>query len=324
MDILSAPLSVPKTGSLIASPTHRYGIVKRRRLSRSTYYDALDLTCMACGRTQNKVPSDGLCAFCHQPLTPVLIHARSTIAGPLPDATISQLIALSAGHPSIVPHHAIFVTTDYSDATASRKSAVPLLCAVIAHPGPWGVLVRGRRRRSPQEALNSFFPVAQAILYLHTHRFSHTEVGGASLEGLITVGGGDDVRLADLSTCFPFAADPYEVRKQVERDLLFLASLLAFLATGRELMRGGKDLLPASLWPPVERAARGEYASVGDMLTDLDRLPQEVTRSLKPSHGQATHPGQRRPRNEDAVLSFTFGIDQEGLSVPIGLYIVAD
>lgn len=324
MDTLIAPPSVPKTGSLIASPTRRYGIVKRRRLSRSTYYDALDLTCSACGRTQDQVPPDGLCAFCYQPLTPVLIHARSTAAGPLPDATISQLIALSAGHPSIIPHHAIFVTTDFSDAAVSRKSAVPLLCAVIAHPGPWGVLVRGRRQRSPQEALNSFFPVGQALLYLHTHRFSHTEVGGASLEGLITVGGGDDVRLADLSTCFPFAADPRDVRKQVERDLLFLANVLSFLATGRELTRGGRDLLPASLRPAVERAARGEYAAVGDMLTDLARLPMEVARPLKPSHGQATHPGRQRPRNEDAVLSLTFGIDQEGLSGPIGLYIVAD
>lgn len=319
------PSSVPRTGSLIVSPTQRYGIVKRRRLSRSTYYDALDLTCAACGRTQSQIPSDGLCAFCRQPLTPVLIHARSTTVGPLPDATISQLIALSAGHPSIIPHRTIFIATDFVDGTAGPvQSAVPLLCAVIAHPGLWGVLVRGRRQRSLQEALNSFYPVAQALLYLHTHRFSHTEVGGASLEGLITVGRGDDVRLADLSTCFPFAADPQEVRRQVERDLLFLANLLTFLATGKELMRGGRNLLPAPLWSPVERAARGEYASIVDMLTDLSHLPQEILRPLKPSHGQATHPGRQRPRNEDAVLSLTFGIDQEGLSVPIGLYIVAD
>ncbi|MCX8066330.1 MAG: protein phosphatase 2C domain-containing protein [Anaerolineae bacterium] len=325
MNSFVPPLSIPRTGSLLASPTHRYGIVKRRRLSRSTYYDALDLTCAACGRTQSQIPPGGLCTFCRQPLTPVLIHARSTAAGPLPDATISQLIALSAGHPSIVPHRAIFVATDYVDsASQPARSAVPLLCTVIAHPGLWGVLVRGRRQRSLQEALNSFYPVAQALLYLHTHRFSHTEVGGASLEGLITVGRGDDVRLADLSTCFPFAANPQDIRRQVERDLLFLANLLTFLVTGKELMRGGRGLLPAPLWSPVERAARGEYASVADMLTDLASLPQERPRALKPSHGQATHPGRQRPRNEDAVLSLTFGIDQEGLSGPIGLYIVAD
>lgn len=325
MNTQSAFPSVPKTGSLIVSLNRRYGIVKRRRLPRSTYYDALDLTCGACGQTQNRIPPGGLCDFCRQPLTPVLIHARSTTAGPLSDTTVSRLLALSAGHPSIVPHRAIFIATDYTDGVNPPvRSAVPLLCAVIAHPGLWGVLVRGRRQRSIREALNSFYPVAQAILYLHTHRFSHTEVGGASLEGLITVGGGDDVRLADLSTCFPFAASPQEVRWQVERDLLFLANLLTFLATGRELTRGGKDALPAVLRLPVERAVRGEYASVVDMLTDLAHLPVEVSRPLKPSYGQATHPGRQRPRNEDAVLSLTFGIDQEGLSLPIGLYIVAD
>ncbi len=325
MDVPNASPAVPKTGSLIASPTHRYGVVKRRRLSRSTYYDALDLTCAACGRTQAGIPPDGLCTFCRQPLTPVLIHARSTTGGTLPEATASQLVALSAGYPSIIRHHAIFVTTGYTEGAGPlAPSAVPLLCAVIAHPGRWGVLVRGRQQRSPQEALNGFFPVAQALLYLHTHRFSHTEVGGASMEGLITVGGGDDIRLADLSTCLPFASDPGEVRKQVERDLLFLANLLAFLATGRELTRGGRDLLPTPLRLPVERAARGEYASVGDMLTDMARLPWEVARPLKPSYGQATHPGRHRLRNEDAVLSLTAGIDQEGLTGPIGLYIVAD
>ncbi len=322
MDILSPSSSVPKTGSLLTSPTRRYGIVKRRRLSRSTYYDALDLTCAACGQTQGQIPPDGLCVFCHQPLTPVLIHARSTAAGMLPGATVSQLIALSAGHPAIIRHHDIFVAPGFTD--PAGPSAPSLLCAVIAHPGRWGVPVRGRRQRSPREALNGFFPVAQALLYLHTHRFSHTEVGGASLEGLITVGGGDDIRLADLSTCLPFAASPQEVRKQVERDLLFLANLLAFLATGRELTRGGREMLPPFLQTPIERAARGEYASVGDMLADIARLPWEAPRPLKPSHGQATHPGRQRPRNEDAVLSFTFGTDQQGFSVPIALYIVAD
>jgi len=319
------PFSMPRTGSLIASPTRRYGVVKQRRLSRSTYYDALDLHCAACGQTQDGIPPDGLCVACRRPLIPVLIHARSTGRGTLPEATISQFIALSAGHLAIIPHHAIFVTTDFTGPAGNRvESAVPLLCAVIAHPGPWGVLVRGRQQRPPREALSSFLPVAQAILYLHTHHFSHTEVGGASLEGLITVGGGNNVRLADLSTCLPFASDPTGVRRQVERDLLFLANLLTFLATGQELTRGGKDRLPTPLQTPVERAALGKYASVGDLLTDLANIPLEAFRPLKPTHGQATHPGRQRASNEDAVASVTFNLDQEGLTLPIGLYMVAD
>ncbi|MGB9872132.1 MAG: Stp1/IreP family PP2C-type Ser/Thr phosphatase [Anaerolineae bacterium] len=307
----------PATYNLLSSPTCRYGIIKRRRLSRSAYYDALNLTCTACGRTQDRIPPDGLCLFCRHPLTPVLIHARTTGKGIWPEETISRLVALSAEHPAIVPHQAIFVTPD-------PQTGIPLLCAAIVHPGLWGVLVRGRRQRSPREALFSFSPVAQALLYLHTHQFSHTEVGGASLEGLITVGGGREVRLADLSTCFPFAADPRDVRKQVERDLLFLANLLTFLATGKELTRGGRGLLPVSLQQVTERAARGEYASVGDMLADLANISLEVPRPLRPTHGQATHPGRQRPNNEDAVASATLHLEQEGQTLPVGLYLVAD
>lgn len=325
MESIIAPLLTPKTGSLIASPTHLYGIIKHRRLSRSTYYDALDLHCAACGQTHTGVPPDGLCTACRCPLTPVLIHARSPRAGTLPASEITRLITLSAGHPAIVPHQAIFITTDFITPLGNpAKSTSPLLCAVITHPGQWGVLVRGRRQRSPREALMGFFPVAQAILYLHTHRFSHTEVGGASLEGLITVGGGTNIRLADLSTCLPFDSSPAGIRRQVERDMLFLANLLTFLATGQELTRGGKDRLLLSLRKPVERAARGEYASVRDMLTDLANVPLETFRPLKPTHGQATHPGRQRVGNEDAVASVTFNLDQEGLTLPIGLYLVAD
>lgn len=325
MEGIIAPPSTPKTGSLIASPTHRYGIVKHRRLSRSTYYDALDLHCTACGQTHDRIPPDGQCTACRRPLTPVLIHARSTGTGTLPAPEVTRLIALSTGHLAIVPHQAIFTTADFTGPAGNpAKSATPMLCAVIAHPGQWGVLVRGRRQRPAREALSGFFPVAQAILYLHTHRFSHTEVGGASLEGLITVGGGTNIRLADLSTCLPFASDPADIRRQIERDLLFLANLLTFLTTGQELMRGGKDRLPLPLRKAIERAAGREYASVGDMLTDLANAPLEAFRPLRPTHGQATHPGLQRTGNEDAVASVTFNLDQDGLTLPIGLYLVAD
>ncbi len=317
MEMTSHPFSGPKTGSLIASPARRYGIVKRRRLPRSWYYDALDLTCAACGRTQDRLPPDGLCLFCRSPLTPVLIHAHPAEKGEPAEETAARLLHLSAGHPAIIPHQAIFVVQ--GPAPDAR-----LLCTAIAHPGRWGVLVRGRRQRSLREALGAFLPVAQAILYLHTHRFAHHQPGQDSLEGLITVGGGNDVRLADLSGFRPFASDPAGIRHQVERDLLFLANLLTFLATGQEFFRGGQGLLPGPLVRPVERAARGEYASVGDMLADLNTVLLESPRPLRPVHGQATHPGRQRSGNEDAVASVTLNLEQEGQTLPVGLYLVAD
>jgi protein phosphatase len=62
------------------------------------------------------------------------------------------------------------------------------------------------------------------------------------------------------------------------------------------------------------------------MLSDLTNVPPTsmAARSLKPSHGQATHPGRQHQRNEDAVVTFTFDKEQDGDSVPIGFYLVAD
>ena len=50
----------------------------------------------------------------------------------------------------------------------------------------------------------------------------------------------------------------------------------------------------------------------------------DPARALKPSRGQATHLGQKHTRNEDAVVTFTFDKEQDGHSVPIGFYLVAD
>lgn len=47
-------------------------------------------------------------------------------------------------------------------------------------------------------------------------------------------------------------------------------------------------------------------------------------RPLRPTHGQATHPGQKRPRNEDGIVTFTYDKEQAGGAVPVGFFLVAD
>jgi serine/threonine protein phosphatase PrpC len=316
-------------GSLLfdpRNPQRKYSIVMARELPRSIYYDALDLTCPECGALQPLVPADGLCQHCQSPLLPVLIHERRPrVNGRPPDADRqdreAQLIQLSAGHSNILTHQAIirYQETIYT---------------VVEHPGRWGVLVRGQRqrrigtiRRSPDEALAGAAQVGRALAYLHDHGFAHCEVGGASIESLIVVGGEKSVKLADLSACARLQPDAETLRVQINSDVAFLAWLLFYLATGKELSRADLELAPATLRPLVERAMQGQYAAVPDMLTDFSLLPAASSlpaRSLKPSHGQATHPGQKHPRNEDAVVTFTFDKEQEGRSVPVSFYLVAD
>ncbi|HEY73033.1 MAG TPA: SpoIIE family protein phosphatase, partial [Thermoflexia bacterium] len=305
-------------GSTLTHPQNshrRYSIVAAHELARSTYYDALDLTCPSCGSPQPHTPADGLCQQCRTTLQPVLIHERRARPNKhLSETDIEQLIRLSAGHPNILPHRAI---VQYQESVYT----------VVEHPGRWGVLVRGQRQRSPDEALAGAAQVGQALAYLHGRDFAHLEVGGASIESLIITGGERSIRLADLSTCArlqPGAGDV--LRAQINSNVAFLASLLFYLATGEELQRAGIELVPAPLRIFIERAMQGQYASVQDMLTDFALMPSAPppARPLKPSHGQATHPGQKHPRNEDAVVTFTFDKEQDGRAVPVGFYLVAD
>ncbi|RLC95983.1 MAG: hypothetical protein DRI77_09200 [Chloroflexi bacterium] len=305
-------------GSILSHPQdqrQRYSIVAARELARSTYYDALDLTCPTCGTPQPEVPADGLCRQCQTALQPVLIHERRARPNRhLFADDIAQLIRLSRDHPNILAHRAI---VQYQES----------IYTVVEHPRHWGALARGRQQRSPDEALAGAAQVGQALTYLHSHNFAHFEVGGVSLESLIITGGARNLKLADLSACARLQPDGGEtLRAQINSDVAFLAALLFYLATGKELERTSIELVPPPLRVFVERAMQGQYASVQDMLTDFALMPSAPpsARPLKPSHGQATHPGQKHPRNEDAVVTFTFDKEQDGRAVPIGFYLVAD
>lgn len=305
------PIYLPQGSTLFSPHGPRYGIVVVRKLSRSVYYDALNLTCSFCQTTQPGLPPDGFCGTCRRPLTPLLIHARQRKT-PLADPdVIDYLIGLSAGHPGILRHLSIFESQD-------------TVYAVTVHPGRWGVLVRGKHRYSPEAAISAVFQVGRILDYLHRYGVARSKVGEEGLESLI-VFANNEIRLADLSTCFPLPSDDARTAHQrVEQDILFLCNLLTFLLTGQEMFRADWDSLPAPVRILVERAKGRQYATIGDMLTDLTNLPAVSPRPLTPIHGQATHPGKQRARNEDAIVTFTFNLEQEGWSLPVGFYLVAD
>jgi serine/threonine protein phosphatase PrpC len=313
-----APLTPLPLNSILShprDPTRRYSIAKAWALEHSIYYDALDLTCPACQVALSQMPPYGLCPQCQASLDVVLIHERLLPAGGLhPDEEIERLIQLSVGNPNILRHRDVLQYREH-------------VYIVAEHPGRWGVLVRGRRQRSPDEALAGAAQVGHALVYLHDHGFAHSEAGGGvSVESLIVVGGGKDVKLSDLSACVPLpTGDAAAARTLVNRSVTFLGRLLFYLATNEELSRTSIDLAPPVLRPFIEGAMQNQYASVADMLVDFSLMPAaQVGRSLKASHGQATHPGQKHARNEDAVITFTYDKEQDGHTVPIGFYLVAD
>ncbi|MGC9357926.1 MAG: Stp1/IreP family PP2C-type Ser/Thr phosphatase, partial [Anaerolineae bacterium] len=295
----------------------RYQILNASALTYSIYYDAVDLLCSHCKTTHAAHPRDGLCPQCGQPLDAVLIHEHSTP----PDSSLSpqRVQALlqtgRAGHPHILFHRAIL---------PFRQSTY----TIANHPGRWGVLVRGRRPRPSDEALVMVAEVAQSMTYLHQQRLTLTAPGtfdqNSLLESFVVYPGSGEVKLADLSICSAFREDARQPR--VSSDIAFLAQLLLFLTTDISKLPGDVTRSPAALRPLIQQAMQGGYETPRVFLTDLSTAPAPATqgRALKPTHGQASHPGHKHSRNEDAIVTFTFDKQQQGESVPIGFYLVAD
>lgn len=304
-------------GNVLTSPQHperRYGIARAREMEHSIYYDAVNLTCSNCQALHDSLPHGGMCQGCQTPLAAVLIHERQLHAqAPHADVQVDYLIRLSKEYSGILPHQDILQYKEHTY-TVSR------------HPGQWGVLMRDRRPRSPDEVLAYVAQVAQALAYLHRQDYAYFEDRDVGRESLITTGGGMEIKLANLSLCTPLPGSKAERQAHIHRDIFFLGSLLFSLATGEKVQRSDIDLAPSALRPFIERAMQEAYASVSEMLSDLTNVPPTsmAARSLKPSHGQATHPGRQHQRNEDAVVTFTFDKEQDGDSVPIGFYLVAD
>ncbi|MBN2393573.1 MAG: Stp1/IreP family PP2C-type Ser/Thr phosphatase [Anaerolineae bacterium] len=298
---------------------NRYHIGAAHTLSYSVYYDAVDLLCARpeCQHTNTHFPPGGLCAHCRAPLDTVLIHERRTANGGIAPEMIRALLPLGrANHPRILHHRSIL----------RLELAV---YTVVHHPGQWLPLVQSQRPYASDDAVAVVAQMGRALTYLHQQGFAYTnganDVSREGLESWVVLNGGD-VKLADLSRCWPLSQQDAG-RAQIARDIAFLGQSLVFLTHDpQQPMAGDLAQVPQELRMCIERAKAGQYASVVEMFNDLAVMAESPTagRMLKPSEGHATHQGRRHTRNEDMIVTFTFDKKQQGKSVPIGFYMVAD
>jgi protein phosphatase len=221
----------------------------------------------------------------------------------------------NAGHPRILSH---------KDILALPKATF----TVLEHPGQWGVVVRGHRPRPISEAIAIVVQVAQAFTFLHQQGFTYTQNNSLSwqlaLENILILPG-NEVVLTDLSMIH--SLPPNASRQATNVDIAFLGQLLLYLSTEVPTLPGDLDQAPTSLYPAIEDSLQQKIPSVTafiQKLHDLSSAEPRPSRPLKPTHGQATHPGQRHQLNEDAIITFTYDKEQGAESVPIGFYLVAD
>lgn len=297
----------------------RYHIGAARELKYSVYYDAMDLFCAhpECQKTHPHFPPAGMCEHCRQPLDTVLIHERRVANGGIAPEMIRALLLLGrANHPRILHHRSIL----------RLELAV---YTVVNHPGQWLPLVQSQRPYTADDAVAVVSQMGRALTYLHQQGFAYTgsaqSTSKEGMEGWVILNGGD-VKLADLSQCAPLAREDAG-RAQIARDIAFLGHCLIYLTHDPQYpMTSDLAHVPRELKACVERAKAGQYSSVVEMFNDLTVMLESPTagRLLKPTEGHATHQGRRHTRNEDMIVTFTFDKKQQGKSVPIGFYMVAD
>ena len=315
--IVSAPEPLAPGALLPCTDQHAhcYMITSVARLTHTIYYNALDMICRRC-QHQVSSPAPGaelLCSHCQTPLQPVLIHEHAVSGQLAITSRIPELLDLSRNCPGVLRHQAII--------PYGRN-----VFAVVEHPGKWGVVVRGRQQRSLDQSLATVIQIGRIIEVLHQRGFTFAGKGSVLRESLVNVGGATELFLSNLGACELLASDATLAHRQRSSDIVFLIELLVFLLTGREASSSHLSPLPAPLVPIVQHAMRGEYAAVGDLLRDFERLPvtQLPDRPLKPMHGQLTDVGRHHAVNEDTIVTFTFDKEQDRKTVPIGFYLIAD
>jgi serine/threonine protein phosphatase PrpC len=312
----AAPVAPRLPGTVLTGnvdPNKRYALGQVFSLSHSNYYAAYHLTCSHCQHL-NPGSVEGQCQRCGAALSPCLVRerARSDQGQPLLNTHVQNIVRLSSGCSFIVPHQDVIYVDD-------------LVYVVLEHPGAWRSLVKVRVPCPLEEVTRWGGQLGQALSHLHERNFVRYEAESPGLESIIIAG--EAARLADISTCQRVPVDTVGKQAYIARDTLFLAQVLFYLSSGKRLPRSGQPFEALTpLRRAIERGMQGMYAAIGEMLEDVAQpvAVETFRRSLKQTKGEATHPGQARERNEDAVVTFTFVKEQDGKTIPVGFYLVAD
>ncbi len=287
----------------------RYVVLKPYPLPHSNYYDVYDLQCGKCDQRSQPTPA-GICSHCQTLLPRFLLResreSREEAIGNLSDP---ELIQLSQSNPFVVPHYQI---RRYGDR----------VFIWLRFPTQWRSLAKVKTPVPTDQIITWGQNIAGALAGLAGYAYYDPHPSG--IEKIIIEGG--TARLADLTSCRRGETDKPDVG--VQRDTYFLACILYRLLTGKNLVREGQNIAsaPQPLRAVIERAVRGEYRTVDEMLVDLNRygVKDDYGLSLKPTSGKASDPGRERQNNEDSLMVLELTRVQESRGVPIGLYVVAD
>ncbi len=254
------------------------------------------------------------CPFCRADLSGVpATHARYRVLESGDEhafAAEAQWLDMGLDHPGLLPPLAVFSEAPYGPVRHYRVE--PELPPVTADALP-----------VPQElatVLEWGVALARALHFLHRHHIALREV---RLDHIVVDGREARWLLQDVVTALP----PEEDEGRDRPDVRELAALLFYLATG-QAERDPQALLPEAVVRTFAQVLSAPY-----VVDDADRLgmalevalydlrrPASVTLSV----GRRTDVGQQRRLNEDSLLTLHFAAVFRSVSVPVGVFAVAD
>jgi serine/threonine protein phosphatase PrpC/ribosomal protein L40E len=332
----AAPSGPPKGGTLRPLVTARrrvlagrFAVLKGYQLPNSAYYDVRDLLCSVCN--QHNDASAERCTQCGSDLAPRLLHETTGPEPAMPSASFARLSHTCAG---ILPHYAVV------HAASGSPQGEEHTYAALEPPTTWQPLSHLMSTVDAARATQWIGELSAAMHDLHNAGATWGVDGFEYLENVLILNGGESIALADISRGRMLPAGA-KGQAHITRDVQFLGrALLHMLTRSRPTDDGGPTALrePAQ-WPPatpanlrraISAALRGTLAGVDDFMAAVQQSdaapapPGPGPRRLTPVAALATDTGRRRSNNEDRAAVEQFERQVGNLTVPVGLYLVAD
>ena len=269
--------------------------------------------CTNCGNLV-RLSSARVCVVCSSDLsTAQTVTLRYIAEERLYDQSVDaeqQFMEMNLQHPGLYLPHAIFIEKPYSQERHYRLSPElpPMRLRTLTESQEldtvmrWGIML------------------AEALDLLHSAFITPNRV---SLDDIIIENG--RLAWANINQATSISQEERSsARKSFQSDVRDLSSILWYLATGQTKIKQVSDI-PDTVYKIFSQANKGSISAktlAGELRTQLEELrrPESITLVV----GQRTDVGRARSLNEDSLLTLDYTAVYRSLSVPVGVYIVAD
>ncbi len=221
-----------------------------------------------------------------------------------------QFVEMIDQHPGLYLPHAIFTEKPYSQERHYRVTPelLPLKASALKESQELTTVLRwGIMLAEALDILHSAFVTPNRIT-LDDIVIDNNRIAWTSIDQAQTIS----------------QAERVSARKTFQSDVHNLSGILWYLATGQTKIKHVTDI-PDAVYKIFAQASKGGL----DAKSLADALRQQLEELLRPESislviGQRTDVGHVRSLNEDSLLTLDYTAVYRSLSVPIGVYVVAD